>query len=213
LGRAGKASCGRRGDVGLGSVWQGRRGKAWYGRAWHGRAWHGKAGHGKHKKRRCISLIYKWKQNRFPVDAQTAGKELERIQSKYNGILPSAVVEESRPEEAVLHNCFNWNDADAAGKYREIQAKEIIRNIVVVKVDEVEKDIVPVRAFVSVVNEDEERPKYISINKAMSEPDYQEQILQTALKELLAFKQKYQRLLQFKKVFDAIDEVQAELAM
>lgn len=184
-----------------------------HGLARQGPARRGVVRSGRHNERGCILVIYKWKQNRFPVDAQKAGEELERIQNKYNGILPKTVVDESRPEDAVLHNCFNWNDADAAEKYREIQAKEIIRNIVVIKVDEVEQEITPIRAFVSVADEDEERPKYISINKAMSEPDYQEQILQTALKELLAFKQKYQGLLQFKKVFDAIDEVQAELAM
>lgn len=151
-------------------------------------------------------MIYKWKNHGFPVKAQEAGEELERIEQSKGGIKPKYVIDEARPEGAILHNCFNWNDVEAAELYREVQARELIRNIVVVKVAEAEQEITPTRAFVSVQNEDES-PQYISIRKAMTEVDYQEQILQKAFKELEAFKQKYSGLVQLKKVFDSISEV------
>jgi hypothetical protein len=151
-------------------------------------------------------MVYQWKRNYFSVDAQKAGEEIERIESLKGGITPKDLVEESRSELAVLHECFEWNDAKAAEQFREVQAGDIVRNIVVVRVEEGEQAISPVRAFVSIKHEDES-PRYISINKAMAEPEYQAQVLQNALKELESFKHKYNGLLQLKKVIDSISEV------
>jgi hypothetical protein len=151
-------------------------------------------------------MVYQWKRNYFSVDAQKAGEEIERIESLKGGITPKDLVEESREKTAVLHDCFEWNDAKAAEQFREVQAGDIVRNIVVVRVEEGEQAISPVRAFVSIKHEDES-PRYISINKAMAEPEYQAQVLQNALKELESFKHKYNGLLQLKKVIDSISEV------
>lgn len=68
----------------------------------------------------------------FPVDAQTAGEELDRIRVSYGTLQPAAVVDESRPEDAPLHPCFEWDDETAAEKYREHQATTIIRSVRVV---------------------------------------------------------------------------------
>lgn len=151
-------------------------------------------------------MVYEWKQNRFPVKAQVAGEELERIKQKYGGIAPSFVVDESRTEDAALHKCFEWNNEKAAERYRGVQAKEIIRSICVVKLDN-EEVIEPTRAFVSVVDSQQEH-KYISIKDAMSDKDYQKQVLSNALNELISFKAKYGNLKELAKIFSAIEELQ-----
>jgi hypothetical protein len=69
---------------------------------------------------------------RFGIDAQEAGEELERIKQRDGTIVPAAVVDEARPEDAVLHPVFNWNDPDAAEKYREIQARQLIKRVRVI---------------------------------------------------------------------------------
>jgi hypothetical protein len=143
-------------------------------------------------------MIYQWKQNRFAIGAQAAGNELERIKKSYGGIMPKDVVNESRPTDSVLHKCFEWDDRKAAEAYREVQAREIIRNIVVVKavgIDDSEPVII--RAFVPVAAEDNESKKYISIDDALSDEDYTKQVIEQAKSEMIALKKKYGDLLQF----------------
>jgi hypothetical protein len=155
-------------------------------------------------------MVYQWKQNRFPVEAQKAGEELERIKEAYGGIVPKAIVDESRTEDAVLHECFDWNDETAAEAYREVQAREIIRNVVVVKTtnEEGQKNIT-VRAFVPVSTEEEQPKKYITIDEAMADDEFRQQIVEQALKELVSFKAKYGHLKELSEVFTAIDKLSA----
>lgn len=155
-------------------------------------------------------MVYQWKQNRFPVEAQKAGEELERIKTQYGGIVPKAVVDESRPEDTILHNCFDWNDETAAEAYREVQAREIIRNVVVVKTtDESAQKSITVRAFVPVSKEEEQPKKYITIDEAMADDGFRQQIIQQALKELISFKTKYGHLKELSEVLSAIDKLSA----
>lgn len=55
--------------------------------------------------------------------------ELHRIRDENDGVLtPEAVVEDSTPEDAPLHNHFEWDDKKAAHKHRIEQARQIIRS-------------------------------------------------------------------------------------
>ena len=65
------------------------------------------------------------------VEADATAKELMRIRDVYGELTPEHVVEESRDENAVLHKCFQWDDARAAELYRLEQAGRIIRNVVI----------------------------------------------------------------------------------
>jgi hypothetical protein len=69
---------------------------------------------------------------RFGIDPQVAGEELERIKQRDGTIVPAAVVDEARPEDAVLHPAFTWNDPEAAEKYREIEARQLIKRVRVI---------------------------------------------------------------------------------
>jgi hypothetical protein len=69
---------------------------------------------------------------RFGIDPQAAGEELERIRHRDGTITPPAVVDEARPEEAVLHPCFEWVDPVAAEQYRLIQARTLIKKVRVI---------------------------------------------------------------------------------
>jgi len=143
-------------------------------------------------------MVYQWKQSRFPVEAQKAGEELERIKNKYGGIVPKTVVDESRTEDAILHECFDWNDATAAEAYREVQAREIVRCIVITKTtDEKQQEEITVRAFVPVYMDDNKSKKYISIEDALSDSNYEKQIIEQAKNEMIALKSKFGKLMQF----------------
>jgi hypothetical protein len=153
-------------------------------------------------------MIYKWKQERFPVKAQAAGEELERIQATHNGISPQVVVDESKPKDAILHKCFEWNDTKAAEKYREQQARVLIANIVTVKFEEEQEEIKPVRAFINVVDCDEPA-KYVSLKTALSDENYRKQMYDKALSELKSFQQKYSNLQELADLFKEIEKLSA----
>lgn len=147
-------------------------------------------------------MIYQWKlPGVVPVDAQTAGEELDRICRERGTLNPSYIVDESRPEEAPLHPCFEWDDTVAAEKYREVQASSIVRNITVTH----EEPSGPqnIRAFVHV------QGAYQPIARVLIDPVKTEELFRTAERELKAFRDKYQTLERLKPVFDAIEEVTA----
>lgn len=147
-------------------------------------------------------MTYQWKlPGVMPVDAQTAGDELERVYKKRGDIKPSTLVEESRPASAPLHRCFEWDDAIAAEKYRESQASYLIRSIVTV-CEDADAPVVT-RAFVSVGE------SYKPISVVVNEPEQLEALLSTALRELEAFRRKYAALNQLKPVFAAIEQLTA----
>lgn len=66
------------------------------------------------------------------TDPKVAYDEIERIKQKHKGELTAEILlNESRPVNSVLHHCFNWNDSDAAHRYRLGQARDILKNITV----------------------------------------------------------------------------------
>jgi len=151
-------------------------------------------------------LVYEWKMNKYPIKAQEAGEKLEEIEKRYKGITPKIVVNEARDKDSLLHPCFEWDNQEAAEKYREVQAGDMIRNIVVIKVDDNEENE-PIRAFVNIVDREDNNNKYISISVAVKDVDYNAQIIETAYKELLAFENKYKNLKEFSEVLKAIEKV------
>ena len=149
-------------------------------------------------------MIYQWKlPGVMPVDAQTAGDELERIYSERGDVSPAAVVDESRPDVAPLHPCFEWDDAAAAEKYRETQARLIIRSIVTVREDGESAVPIETRAFVSADNSGGYKPISVVVNQ----PEQLDYLLNRALRELEAFRRKYAALKQLRPVFSAIDSL------
>ena len=155
-------------------------------------------------------MIYKFKNGAHVkgVSAQVAGETCAQLESE-GKLTPHDLVEVSRPEDAPMHKAFEWNDAVAAERYREMQASYIIRSIVV----KPETTTEPVRGFVSIAkplaDEDEVpvKPKheYRAINNVLSDESMRSQMLANALAELAAFRRKYVTLTELAEVFAAID--------
>jgi len=150
---------------------------------------------------------YKWKpKSMIPVDADVAGNQLETIRQRNNDRLtPAAVVDDARPKSSPLHPAFEWRDKIAAKKYREDQARHMIRSIVVVPqiVDGGEQRD-PIRAFVSVTRDED--TAYTSIVHAMSESELRDQIVQRAWRELLSWRQRYHEYEELASICRQIDK-------
>ena len=103
----------------------------------------------------------------------------------------------SRPESAPLHDEFDWNDASAAEKFREHQARNIINALVV----QTESTQTEVRNFFIVQKE----AGYQSVDILMEKEDTRLKLLEQALRELEWFERKYSRLNELGGVFAAIE--------
>lgn len=144
-------------------------------------------------------MQYEWKlPGLFSVEAQDAGEELERICDKHGALVPHDVVDESRPKTAVLHPCFEWDDPKAAELYREQQARQIIRCVVVVQEDQKPQRV---RAFHNVT------ANYEPVQVVVNDPVKLDKLLENAKAELRAFMVKYQILQQLQPVFDEISKL------
>ena len=149
-------------------------------------------------------MIYKWKTPFFKTDAEVAGKVCKELEETV-GLTSKTLLDASRPEDAPLHDEFEWRDDVAAEKYRESQAKLIIRNIVIV--EEEPDHPTETRAFVTLTESKKENNNYHDVVKVMQDGEKRNALFRIAMRELLSFKQKYADLEEFAKVIEAIDEL------
>jgi hypothetical protein len=93
-------------------------------------------------------MVYTWKiGSHIRVDAEKVGKELEKIKSAKT---PQAVVSYAEThQKSELHSFFEWDDSQAAQKYRLAQARHIISCLVITKTEysPKEKQEVKVQTF------------------------------------------------------------------
>ena len=126
------------------------------------------------------------------ISADKAVAELERIRQKHGTLKPELVVEESKPKRAVLHNCFQWDDSVAAKLWRKQQAADLIRNIVVVVVDE--NVTCSIRAMVNVARSNDSKRSYIPITEAIHDDAAYKDLLRQAKDEMESFVTKYSQI-------------------
>lgn len=150
-------------------------------------------------------MVFEWKlPGLYPVPAQDAGQELDRIYRERGQLSPTDIVDESRPETAVLHPCFEWRDTVAAELYREQQARGIVRCIITTA-ETKQGEPVQVRAIVKAAG------TYRPLTVVLETPDMEQEMLQNALRDMIAFQEKYSALTSLGPVFDAIEAVKPAL--
>ena len=154
---------------------------------------------------RRSNMVYEWKgASRIKADAQKAGELFEQLEAE-NDLTAARVVEESRAEDAVLHDEFEWDDSKAANKYREGQARHLINAITIatVKAEGCDKPI-PVRAFFNVSADN----TYTSVVSIANSAEKTANLVAQAKRELITFSNKYNAIQSYLSgVFDAIKEV------
>lgn len=139
------------------------------------------------------------------ADAEAYGAEIERLREAHGGLVTGPIVlAAARKKQNVLHGWFEWDDTKAAEKFRLDQAARLIR--VLVRVPDDNENFQPVRAFVTVGEPDEYRPKtYTSIAEAMNNPELAAQVMDRAKRDLSLWRQRYADLSAFAKLHAEID--------
>jgi hypothetical protein len=146
---------------------------------------------------------------RCNVSAKVAGERIAEIEAANDGHLtPSCVVDDSRPEEAPLHPCFEWDDEVAAEKYRVEEARRLIRNVYI-EVENEEGRETPVLHHVHVTLPDV-GPCYVTTARAMSEDDLREQVVSDALNAFEALGRRYQHIQEIEPILTAVERIRAK---
>lgn len=156
------------------------------------------------------------------ANVQEVGLELGRIWKANKEVLtPEIVLKNAASEASPIHNCFTWDDSEAAKKCRLIEAQMLIRSIKVIVEPHPQAKPIQVRAFVSIDKNEAERDdegksvkpdrSYIPLAKVISNDDYRKQMLRQALAELAAFRRKYSILTELSDVFNAVEKAQKKL--
>lgn len=141
-----------------------------------------------------------WKiESLYKADATKVASELESLGTEYT---LSDVVEKARNIHSEMHSCFEWDDSVAGQKYRECQAGKMIRQLVIVRDNEKEPEKTNIRVFVSTGKRDN---TYTPTKLIVKKQDEYEALLERALAELRAFKQKYSSLSELEEILSLID--------
>ena len=134
-------------------------------------------------------------------------QELEIIRNEGGGFLnPSKVVDYARDPATALHEYFEWDDTEAAHRYRLAQARALIRVAVIVGPTTAET----VRAYVSLSSDRRANGGYRAIADVLSDEIMKETLLADALHDLASFQRKYDSLrnvARLNRVFETIEDV------
>lgn len=136
--------------------------------------------------------------------------ELRSLSQKRNGILmPEDVVKAARNEESAMHSWFEWDDNEAAEKYRIWQARQLLR----VTVDYIQTgdDRKEFCVFVSLTS-DRRQGGYRQTVEVLSDKALRQQLLEDALSEMERFEQKYRDLQELAGLFAAMKKTRKRVA-
>lgn len=144
-------------------------------------------------------ITAKWKEGAgffSKADAQLCAEEILSIGTD---VKPEEVVEKAKDETTELHKCFTWDNEEAAEKYRLIQARNVLR-LIVIKEEEVPSERPEIRMFYKTTASEGYKPIQIIVRK---EDEYK-QLLEKAYAELRVFKAKYSMLTELQEIFNLI---------
>jgi hypothetical protein len=153
------------------------------------------------------NIIASWKTNIYAkADAQTVAQEIMSIGDK-DDVRPQQIVEYAKNENTELHKCFTWNNHEASEKWRLHEARDIVTQLVIVKVNKEsgKKEPTDIRVFYK--TDASHSTGYKPTTLIMKKVDEYEKLLNMAKTELKWFRKKYSNLSELEKVFEAIDEL------
>lgn len=153
-------------------------------------------------------MVYSWKTYTYPISADEAGKEIEKIEKEYGKVTSDLLIQKAEDKDNPLHQCFEWDDAVAGHKYRLHQATVLILNLAI-EPEEVKKPT-SVRAYYN-VSENTKKGTFVNAKTAFENPDTREIVLKRALREFASFQNKYKELKEFSEIFDKFNEMVTDM--
>lgn len=162
-------------------------------------------------------MVYEWGSRSYPVDPNLAAEEVSRIAAANEGgaALAAAIVEEARPEGALLHPAiFRESQEEAAESWRRQVARQLVSSLVIVTEDEQgEKIKAPAFYHVSFDRGDSQVRGYQSVSIVVGADDSRESAEAVVLRQLRGLRRRYDGLAQFENVWAEVDRVEHMLAV
>jgi hypothetical protein len=143
-------------------------------------------------------------------------KQLEAIANRPAGLNPRTLLTEAANPLSSLHKYFEWDDTEAAVKWREAQAYDLIRRIKV-EITTSDQKTLTVRAFWPIKHlepdgtiDSAKRGSFIHVNNIMDDAEATRQVIANAKSELTAFQIRYSKLaelFEFGALFNEIEKI------
>lgn len=150
---------------------------------------------------------FKWREgSRIKADPNKAGELFDNLANE-DRLNAETVVEVSKPDEALLHNEFEWDDQKAAISFREHQARNIINSLQIVEVTE-QAEQPPIRCFFKI---DDNSSNYTPIKTIVQSADSMEVLRKKAAAELKSFQMKYNAILAYCNAVTEMEQLQVKL--
>lgn len=139
-----------------------------------------------------------WGVMKFKADAQKCYEEIQSLGDSYT---TAEIVELAKDKTTELHKCFDWNNREAAEKWRLHQARLICCSLTVKVQDSPERPAVSYR----VIQHDREDMAYKPVVLTVRNEEEYDRLLNQALAELNSFKLRYSKIVELQEVIDQID--------
>lgn len=146
--------------------------------------------------------VYAWSPDvRKPKKAAAlVGAAIERVKSRSGKLTAKALVDDARPAGSPTHDLYEWDDTKAAERYRETQARDYIRALVVTV--ESTRGPTTMRAAVSFGSGE----SYVTSDRVMSSAELRARLIAQALNEAESWRRRYEHLRELSAVFTAIQK-------
>lgn len=124
---------------------------------------------------------------------------------------PSVLLDDARDPSSPFHAYFEWDDGEAAERYRLSQASQLIRRWKgsIVRIDAQAK-VVTFETVRRVQSPHAQREKsgnsYETVESIMGDPAKRADMIRTVLRELSAYRRRYAELVALSEVWRAIDD-------
>ena len=143
---------------------------------------------------------------------QIVKSELERIYEERSRLTPDDVVDEASDPASPLHSYFEWDDSEAAARFRLIQAAGLIRSVKVrvTRTKGSEDEDLTIRAWVAAhaaAPELEDVPEgYIPEEEVRARPELREALLRQMRRDVTAAQRRYRHLAEYWELLDELNK-------
>ena len=141
-------------------------------------------------------------------------QEILRIK-KQNGLTAENVINEAKKKKNVLHQLFDWNNTEAAEKWRLHQARVFINEIKIIIDTKEYYAFENVSINISSTTKDDTVREYKETLEITNNNDWRQQIIKTAYSQLLYWKNKYEQynLTEFLPIIKEIEKISPKIKM
>lgn len=142
-------------------------------------------------------------------DRELVAQKLAEISEKHGRLTPDLVVMEARNPDSILHNLFEWDDAEAGHQHRLFQARQIITSVRVVITTENRK--ISTVYYVRDPEADPMEQGYVSIDKLKTDKDLARESIVLEFSRATAYLQRAKNHADALGLADDIDELIVDL--